>query len=114
MRKPKKVSVDQETENGRPAISPEARENQIISMAYDLAEERLRDKTASNDLLAKLVAMGNTKARLELKKMEYETKLVEAKTEAIESASNAEKLFEEAIRAFQDYSGNTPPEEVDE
>ena len=111
MKKPKKVS---ELEDTRPAISPEARENQIISMAYDLAEERLRDKTASNDLLAKLVAMGNTKARLELKKMEYETKLVEAKTEAIESQSNAEKLFEEAIRAFQDYSGNAPPEEANE
>lgn len=113
MPKTKKVSQSGKVDMCRPAISPEARENQLISMAYDLAEERIKDKTASNDLIKEFIRMGNLKSRLELEKMRYETDLVKAKTDAIESASSAEKLFEEAIRAFQDYSGNAP-EEVDE
>ena len=104
----KKVLDPDKTKLGRPAISPESRENQLIAMSYDLAEERIRDKTASNDLLKEFIRIGNTKARLEIEKMKYETELVKAKTEAIESASNAEKLFEEAMKAMQSYSGNTP------
>ncbi|MBR2248484.1 MAG: hypothetical protein IJ880_15960 [Bacilli bacterium] len=110
MPKIKKVSQTKDSQSIRPALSPEARENQLISMAYDLAEERLRDKTASNDLVKEFIRAGNLKSRLELEKMKYETDLVKAKTEAIESASSAEKLFEEAIQAFQSYSGNTPQE----
>ena len=32
----------------RPALTPEARENQMISLAMDLAEKRLRDGSASS------------------------------------------------------------------
>ena len=38
-------------EKMRPAISPEARENQCISLAMDLAEQQLRDGTASSQLI---------------------------------------------------------------
>lgn len=107
MPKTKKVSQQRETKPLRPAISPEARENQLIGLAYDLVEQRLRDGTATSQETTSLIRLGNTKARLELEKMKYETELVKAKTEAIESSSNAEKLFEEAMKAMQTYSGNT-------
>ena len=107
MPKTKKVSQHRETKQLRPAISPEARENQLIGLAYDLVEQRLRDGTATSQETTSLIRLGNTKARLELEKMKYETELVRAKTEAIESSSNAEKLFEEAMKAMQNYTGNT-------
>lgn len=107
MPKLKKVTESGKTKLGRPAISPESRENQLVAMAYDLAEERIRDKTASNDLLKEFIKIGNTKARLELEKMKYETELVKAKTDAIESSSNAERMIEEAMHAMQEYSGNS-------
>ena len=107
MPKTKKVPQKSRITKTRPAISPESRENQLIAMAYDLAEERILDKTASNDLIKEFVKLGNTKARLEREKLMYETELVKAKTEAIESSSNAERLFEEAMKAMQEYTGNS-------
>lgn len=106
MPKTKKVSQSAETKKIRPAISPEARENQLIGLAYDLVEKRLLEGTATSQETTSLIKLGNTKARLEIEKMRYETELVKAKTEAIESSSNAEKLFEEAMKAMQTYSGN--------
>ena len=107
MPKSKKVSPTTETKPIRPAISPEARENQLIGLAYDLVEKRLREGTATSQETTSLIKLGNTKARLELEKMKYETELVRAKTEGIDSASNAERLFEDAMKAMQEYSGNT-------
>lgn len=107
MPKTKKVSQTSKTKPIRPAISPESRENQLIGLAYDLVEQRLRDGTATSQETTSLIKLGNTKARLELEKMRYETELVKAKTEAIESSSNAEKLFEDAMKAMQEYSGNS-------
>lgn len=110
MPKTKKVSQSAETRKIRPAISPEARENQLIGLAYDLVEKRLLEGTATSQETTSLIKLGNTKARLEIEKMKYETELVKAKTEAIESASNAEKLFEDAMKAMQEYSGNVQEE----
>lgn len=107
MPKTKKVSQPASSKPMRPAISPEARENQLIGLAYDLVEQRLRDGTATSQETTSLIRLGNTKARLELEKMRYETELVKAKTEAIESSSNAERLFEDAMKAMQEYSGNS-------
>ena len=106
MPKTKKVSQPSKTKSIRPAISPEARENQLIGLAYDLVEKRLLEGTATSQETTSLIKLGNTKARLEIEKMRYETELVKAKTEAIESSSNAETLFEEAMKAMQEYSGS--------
>lgn len=110
MPKTKKVSQSTNTKKIRPAISPEARENQLIGLAYDLVEKRLLEGTATSQETTSLIKLGNTKARLEIEKMRYETELVKAKTDAIESASNAEKLFEDAMKAMQEYSGSTQEE----
>lgn len=49
----------------RPALTPESRENQMIALAMDLAEQQLRDGTASSQLITEFVKRGSTKARLE-------------------------------------------------
>ena len=112
MPKINKVSENNQARRIRPAISPEARENQLIAMAYDLAEERLADKTASNDLVKEFIKLGNAKARLEKQKLEYETELVKAKTDAIESSRKQEELYTKAIKAMSEYSGH--PEMADD
>lgn len=95
----------------RPAMTPEARENQLISYAMDLVEQRLLDGTASSQEVTHFLKLGSIKAQTELEKTKYETKLVEAKTEAIQSQKKVEALYEEAITAFRSYNGQGDPDE---
>ena len=101
------------TEKMRPAISPEARENQCISLAMDLAEQQLRDGTASSQLITEFVKRGSEKARLENEKLREENRLLRARTENIESAKEVEKLYKEALDAMRDYSGKGGSNEYD-
>ena len=89
----------------RPALTPEAKENQMISLAMDLAEQQLRDGTASSQLITEFVKRGSEKARLENEKLRKENELLRARTEAMESAKEVERLYKEALDAMRDYSG---------
>lgn len=91
----------------RPAISPEARENQLISAAVNLAEQQLRDGTASSAVIVHYLKLGTAKEKLELEKLRKETEVLEAKKVAYESSKNTEELFERAIEAMKEYSGNS-------
>ena len=95
----------------RPALTPEAKENMMISLAMDLAEQQLRDGTASSQLITEFVKRGSDKARLENEKLKRENELLKAKTEAMESAKEVEKLYKEALDAMRNYSGNGEPNE---
>lgn len=87
------------------AKTPEAQENRMISMAMDLAEQRLLDGTASNQLICHFLKLGSTKERLEKEMMEKQMRNLDAKTEAIESSKRVEELYSEAIDAFKRYNG---------
>lgn len=89
----------------RPALTPEARENQLISLAVDLAEQQLRDGTASSQVISHFLKLGSTKAALEKEKLEKENNLLKAKTESIESAKRVEELYADAINAMKKYNG---------
>ena len=89
----------------RPAETPEARENQLISLAYDVAEQRLLDGTATSQEVVHFLRLGSTKSKEELEKLRSENELLRAKTDAIESAKNVELLYKEAIEAMKTYSG---------
>lgn len=99
---------------GRPAFTPEARENQLISLAADLAEQQLRDGTASSQIIVHFLKLGTENAKLERQKLEYETELVKAKTKAIQSSENSEKLYAKALAAMKSYAGQGGSEELDE
>lgn len=98
----------------RATLSPEAQENRMISLAMDLAEQRLRDGTASSQLITELVKRGSTKARLEQELLERQTELAAAKAEAIKSAARMEELYEKAMNAMKRYGGHYDEEEVDD
>ena len=90
----------------RPALTPEARENQMISLAVDLAEKQLIEGTASSQVITHYLKLGSTKERLEKEKLEEENKLLKARTEALQSAKRVEELYADAIAAMKRYSGN--------
>ena len=89
----------------RPALTPEARENQLIALAVDLVEQRLLDGTASSQETTHFLKLGSTRNRLEMEKLKEENQLLKAKTESIQSQKKSEELFLEAINAFRSYSG---------
>jgi len=105
MKKAKAVTSSESSRKMRPALTPEARENQMISLAMDLAEQQLRDGTASSQLITEFVKRGSTKARLEQEILEEQKELIEAKTQSLQSAQRIEELYANALDAMRNYSG---------
>ena len=90
----------------RPALTPEARENQLIALAVDLVEQRLLDGTASSQETTHFLKLGSSKNRLELEKLEEENKLLRAKTENLQAQKGMEEAYLEAMNAMKTYSGH--------
>lgn len=95
----------------RPALTPEARENQMISLAVDLAERQLQEGTASSQVITHYLKLGSMRERLEREKLEEENKLLKARTEQIQSMKRVEELYEEAIKAMRNYGGQGEQDE---
>lgn len=108
----KKVSVSSDPKKRmRPALTPEARENQLISLAVDLAEQQLRDGTASSQVITHYLKLGSTKERIEKEILEKQKMLIEAKTQSLQSQQRIDALYAEAIKAMRTYSGNGESED---
>lgn len=105
MKKAKTRTSSESLKKMRPALSPEARENQMISLAMDLAEQQLRDGTASSQLITEFVKRGSTKSRIEQEILEEQKELIEAKTQSLKSAQRIEELYANALDAMRNYSG---------
>ena len=88
-----------------PATTPESRENQMIALAMDVVEERLRNGTASSQETTHFLKLGSIKEKRELALLEQELELKKAKTEAIQSAKRVEELYSKAIKAMKSYTG---------
>lgn len=102
----KRTKVDSGFERGYlPASTPEGRENQLISLAIDLAERQLIEGTASPSVVTHFLKLGSTQAKLEMDKLEFEKKLLEAKTEALQSQKRTEELYQNALKAMKCYNG---------
>lgn len=95
----------------RPALTPEARENQLISLAVDLAERQLLEGTASSQVITHYLKLGSTKERLEKEKLIEENKLLRAKTENFQSMKRVEELYTEALNAMRNYAGQGEADE---
>lgn len=90
----------------RPALTPETRENQLISLAVDLAEQQLREGTASSQVITHYLKLGSTREKLERERLEEENKLLRAKTKALEDQKELKELYADALKAMRNYSGN--------
>lgn len=89
-----------------PAITPEAREDQLIYLATELAEKQLREGTASSQVITHYLKLGTTKERLEKEILEKQKDLIDAKTKALKTAEHTEELYANAIAAMKEYGGN--------
>ena len=93
-----------------PATTPEARENQLISHAVDLAERQLLDGTASAQLVTYYVKLGSSREKLEQERLRRENELLQVKAEAIAAAKRVEALYGQALNAMRAYAGQEPLE----
>ena len=114
MQRRKKLTEDEQqallTKTYPPATTPEAREDQLIAMAYDLAELRMRNGTASSQEVVHFLRMGSAKDRLEREIMNEQKKLVSAKTGSYESGKRLEALYDDLISVMKTYNGDIPDE----
>ena len=90
----------------RPGLTPESRENQLISLAIDLAEKQLREGSASSQVISHFLKLGSTTNMLEKQTLAKNLDLITAKTEAIKSGKVIEELYTNALAAMRSYSGN--------
>ena len=111
MKKAKAVTSSESSRKMRPALSPEAEENQMISLAMDLAKQQLQDGTASSQLITEFVKRGSNKARIEQEILEKQKELIEAKTQSLQSVQRIEELYENALDAMRHYSGQNNSED---
>lgn len=106
-----KNTTETTTTKRRPALTPEARESQLISYAYDLVEQRMLDGTASAQETVHFLKLATREQRIKEKRMELENQLIEAKTEQIQSQKHIEELYAEAISAMREYGGKSGSDE---
>lgn len=97
-----------------PSRSPEARENELIALAYEEAEKRLRSGTASSQIITTLLNMASSKAQLEMEKIRSDLRVAEAKIRQIDDQESSKELYEEAIKAFRNYNGYDSEEDLDD
>lgn len=96
MRKAKAADCQSSRKKMRPALTPEARENQMISLAVDLAEKQLMEGTASSQVITHYLKLGSTKERIEKEILEKQKELIDAKTQSLKSAQRLEELYKKA------------------
>lgn len=93
-------------DNGYKPIDPLAREQQMIGLAVDLAEQKLRDGTATSQIIEHYLKLAATKTTLDIELAKQQLMLMQAKTEAINADNSAKRDYEEVLRAFRSYGGD--------
>lgn len=111
MSKKKMISSSKTSRKMRPALSPEARENQLVSLAVDLAEKQLLEGTASSQVITHYLKIGSTRERLEKEIMEKQMKLIDAKAKSLDSNDELKELYKNALVAMRNYSGHGDSED---
>lgn len=86
-----------------PAFTPEERENQLIALAMDQAEQMLLTGKAPTQVVVHYLKLASTKEKLNKDLLEKQVELAAAKTEAIQSEKRVEDMFANAISAMRSY-----------
>lgn len=105
MKKAMLINSSEPSRKMRPALTPEARENQLVALAVDLAEKQMREGTASSQVITHYLKIGSTKERIEKEILEKQKELISAKTQSIQSAQKTDELYADALSAFRKYNG---------
>lgn len=89
-----------------PATTPVGRENQLISMAVELAEKQIREGTASSQVISHFLKLGSSREKLEQERIGMENQVLQAKAEQLASQKRVEELYADALTAMKAYSGD--------
>lgn len=116
MGRAKKTTVQSPTteRRTRPAMDPDTRELQMVSLAYDLVERRLREGTASAQETVHFLKIGSRRENIEREILEKQRDLTVAKAEQIKSQQHSDEVYEKAIAAMRRYSGYSMEEDDDQ
>jgi hypothetical protein len=87
------------------STTPEGMEQELISMAYQAAGERIANGTASSQEIVHFLKLGSRRERLEEEKLLRDIDLQETKKSAIEETGKLEELYLNAINAMKRYQG---------
>ena len=98
----KKESGTDLTRKIRPALTPEAEENQCIHLV---------DGTASSQVIVHFLKLGSSKEKIEKEILERQKELITAKTDQIHSTKQTGDLYADAARALSTYQGQSDDEE---
>jgi len=93
-----------------PAMTPEGRENQLVSLASDLAEKQLREGTASAQVISHYLKLGSSREKLEQERLRHENELTAVKIAAIANQAKTEEMYRDALNAMRTYAGQEPLE----
>lgn len=96
-----------------PATTPKAREDQMVSLAYDLAEKRMEAGTASAQEVTHFLKLGSSREYLEQERLRNENALTQAKIELMASQKRQEELIADALNAMRGYQGIESPQDDD-
>ena len=97
--------IDRTRPGRRPATTVEGRENQLITLAVDLAEKQMVEGTASAQVISHYLKLGSTREQLEQERLMQENELLKARVEQLASAKRVEELYEAALNAMRTYAG---------
>jgi hypothetical protein len=101
------VKKKEEHKGMKPATTPEAREQQLVSLAVNLAEKQLLDGTASPSVINHFLKIASTRESIEREILEKQSKLIEAKAQTISRDREAEDLAKAAIQAMKNYNSGS-------
>lgn len=79
---------------------------QLIALAYDEVERRIRNHEATSQELVHFLKMGSGREKQERKLMVKNEALLGAKTEAIEQQKVTDLYMQDALKAFKVYAGD--------
>lgn len=116
MGRPKLIPPDPNDVNvaRMPAMCPEIREMQMINLATEVAEQQMRNGTASPSVICHYLKLGSMREKTELEKLRIDKELQLAKIEAIKQAGDIETMYREAMAAMTNYRGSVDAVNSDE
>lgn len=96
-----------------PGATQKTVEDEMVNLAMELARKKMKDGSASPQIVVHFLRLGSLLAQVELKKAENETLLLEAKARAIDSSRDNNSLYLQAINAMRKYTGESDPTDED-
>lgn len=106
MSKAEKISYECNWRVQAPAVDPEEREKQLIALAVDDVERKIRSGKAPTAILVHYLKLATARENLEKEKLRKEIALLESKKLVADSAMHMEELFTNAIEAMSEYGAS--------